>query len=955
MVDLFRYIEQAFVVPTASTAIDVSQASDFQQALQKDITDKTDSALIKKQATDFIAAHFTLTDTSAIGWGNKYLALRQKVLGTDKPSIDSLNQAVQDIFGMDLQAVISSDQWRADKSLINDTAIATKLVTGFNLLDMASLMSMRQVIAFLEDLSAGTLSVITASSILTSLSRPLRIPTPFLTLANIAQTTTPVVPPQPPAPPDPAASQAQAALKTAYDQMMSIEPSSMEIKSAKPKPYVKSQEASMAVKNEQRIQEPAAMHSIDATITLSHAAIQQLDQGVQETIKKQGIDLTTVSLTTAVSTIKKQWLNLARQTRPASLPQPLKVYRLGVHLFTLPATTTIESAPAPIPMTAFSSVVTRPVGIGNLQVVRQELLGYEAGDISHIENVLEGELLRRNTMRKEINELTLDDETETSQTQERDQQSTQRNELATETQKESGQQSSSSQGQTSSSDYGKLVENSKSNYAQSVTNKAVNTLTQMVKQQRIQREKKTFREKADHELDNTKGSSKIRGIYQWVDKKYKTRVMNYGKRLLYDVVVPEPAAFLIDSLKNATQAENFQLIKPSDPGITPSDLNAGNYMWYASSYGVTSAVTPPPDDFLQTIVHTDSPAATSPAISVFGNNINGNYFAAFTLQIPENYKAVSGFIQNINCSYFAPPPGRFYEFYVGEKYYFRFGPSDIVTLNKSFTMNSETGQLAVTLRTFGQVTQIGYAIGINCQRTDKLMEQWQLKTHAAITAGYQRQYADYLDKLTQYKSSIRSQLATVQNYDHDTTVATQELKKAFIHLLMSEHFGKVYIPTPDPNALPTDPVLVKNWGAVVAFFERAFEWENIMYTYYPYFWGRSVNWQELLLIQDVDPDFEAFLKAGACRLVIPARPGFEAALAHYQETGDIWMGEEMPDMFSDLYVSIIDEIKAANYAPGTEICVAQWDVTLPTTLVLLKDDATLPEWTSTVDCSGATA
>ena len=131
---------------------------------------------------------------------------------------------------------------------------------------------------------------------------------------------------------------------------------------------------------------------------------------------------------------------------------------------------------------------------------------------------------------------------------------------------------------------------------------------------------------------------------------------------------------------------------------------------------------------------------------------------------------------------------------------------------------------------------------------------------------------------------------------------------------------------------------------MVAFFERAFEWENLMYTYYPYFWGRQAKWGELILIQDTNPEFEAFLKAGAARVVVPVRPGFEAAVAHYQETGDVWMGEEIPDMFSDYYVSIIDEIKARNAAPGEEVLVAEWDVKLPTTLVMLKEDAELPEW-----------
>jgi len=161
--------------------------------------------------------------------------------------------------------------------------------------------------------------------------------------------------------------------------------------------------------------------------------------------------------------------------------------------------------------------------------------------------------------------------------------------------------------------------------------------------------------------------------------------------------------------------------------------------------------------------------------------------------------------------------------------------------------------------------------------------------------------------------------------------------------LLSEHFNHTYKPTPDPEIIPTDPIYMKNWGAMVAFFERAFEWENIMYTYYPYFWGRRARWGELILIQDISPQFEEFLKAGAARVVVPVRPGFEAALAHYHETGDVWMGEDIPDMFSPKYVSIIQEIKARNFAPEDEILVEEWDVTLPTTLVVLKKDAVLPD------------
>jgi hypothetical protein len=601
------------------------------------------------------------------------------------------------------------------------------------------------------------------------------------------------------------------------------------------------------------------------------------------------------------------------------------------------------------------SAITRPIGIGDLLVVRQELIGYEAGEVSHIENVLEGELLRRSTRREEVNELTITQETDTTQVEERDQQSTSRNELSTEAQKESGQQSVSVKDQTTSTEYGKLVENSKTNYARSVTDRAVNTLTQMVKLQRVQRERKSFTEEAVHELDNRQaGAKKVRGIYQWVDKKYKARILNYGKRLLYDVVVPEPAAFLIDSLKKAVQPESFQLTKPVEPGISPSDLDPSNYIYYANQYGVTGSVTPSPDEYVQTIAHVDSQDVQK-TINAFGGSIPGCFFAAFPIKVPDNYKAVSGYIQKTNLRWINAAPTREFEFFIGESYFFKFDPSNITFVNHSFTMNSETGDIPVTVRTFANTVQFNFAIGINCQRTDKAYEQWQLKTHATIIQGYQRQLATYEDKLAQYQSAVRSQIALAQNFAHDPSIEEEELKKAFIYLLLGEHFSQAYVPTPDPelhlDTFPPDPTYVtnvKNWGAMVAFFERAFEWENMMYTYYPYFWGRYANWGELILIQDTDPQFEAFLKAGAARVVIPVRPGFEGALAHYQETGDIWMGEEIPDMFSDYYVSIIEEIKARNAAPGEEVLVSEWDVKLPTTLVMLKEDEKLPVWTPSV-------
>jgi len=594
----------------------------------------------------------------------------------------------------------------------------------------------------------------------------------------------------------------------------------------------------------------------------------------------------------------------------------------------------------------FSKAVVRPA-LGNLLVVRQKLIGYEAGEISHIENILEGELYRRSASRAESSEITTVEERETTQFDERDLQSTERNEIASESQKEAGKEATATQGQSTTKDYGKLVENNKSNYARSVTDRAVNNLTQRVKQQRTVREKKSFAEKSVHEFNNVGGDKKVRGIYQWVDKNYKTRIMNCGTRYLYDVVVPEPAAFLIETLKNSTPPEPFPLVKPTPPPFSSQELYPGFYQAWADYYEVSGSVEPPPEEFLETTAKAEHHEVAK-TINAFGASIYAKHFDAFKIQIPKGYKAVSGYVQRsgfIKVS--TPTPERQLILFIGEKYRIVFGDGggdQIPFANHSFTMNGESGELPVTLHSSGQTVQFNYGIGIICRREDKAFEKWQLKTYATLMAGYRRQQERYEDKLAQRQALMRAQMARAQSLSHNPSIEQTELRKAFIQMILSEHLTSV-VATPLPGLFPVPLGYTKKWAAMVAFFERAFEWENMLYFYYPYFWGRPARWGELVLIQHLDPQFEEFLKAGAARVVVPIRPGFEAAMAHYHETGDVWMGKEMPDMFSDFYVSIIDEIKARNLTPDEEVLVEEWDTKLPTTLVMLKDNAVLPTWT----------
>lgn len=136
-------------------------------------------------------------------------------------------------------------------------------------------------------------------------------------------------------------------------------------------------------------------------------------------------------------------------------------------------------------------------------------------------------------------------------------------------------------------------------------------------------------------------------------------------------------------------------------------------------------------------------------------------------------------------------------------------------------------------------------------------------------------------------------------------------------------------------------------GSWIRFFENAFEWNNLVYVFYPYFWGRHPGWISAIHLTDPDPDFAGFLRAGAARVQVPVRPGFEKAVAHFCQFHEVWNGNDPPLRDDDLYVPIVDEI-AANlgkfdndgvpYPDGAQ----PWEVRIPTELVVVQNLEEIP-------------
>ena len=94
------------------------------------------------------------------------------------------------------------------------------------------------------------------------------------------------------------------------------------------------------------------------------------------------------------------------------------------------------------------------------------------------------------------------------------------------------------------------------------------------REERMRRSLERYEEKNEHGFDNKLGTGHVIGIYRWVDKYYKARLINYGKRLMLEFIVPEPAAFYLhlqlkQTLKGVTMK---QPVPPTASGQPRSSL-----------------------------------------------------------------------------------------------------------------------------------------------------------------------------------------------------------------------------------------------------------------------------------------------------------------------------------------------------------------------------------------------
>jgi hypothetical protein len=603
--------------------------------------------------------------------------------------------------------------------------------------------------------------------------------------------------------------------------------------------------------------------------------------------------------------------------------------------------------------------------VGEYNRVEQEIACYVPGEVSHIENIMAREYKEKTARNLNRTETTTEDTRERESEDLKDTTSTDRHEMQAEVsrvlQEDRAFQLGASVGVSGPAGPMEITTNVNANYsggssetnsfnqsesyAQEVTERAMQRIVEKVTYKRTSRMLQEFEETSKHGFDNREGDKHVTGIYRWVDKVYKNTLINYGRRLMYEFMVPEPAKnFKYWMTKKAQQdkAPNFltlpkTLLQNDIKG--PFDVNRSNYGAVAAEYGADVEACPAAKlrigkSFSEIVLNTGTEHKKKKDV----------YSGAFEyeFEIPEGYECNEysyGYVQDYSAHQ-KDGMNSFIKIGIHQHYW------EARKIGGTHPTAVPIGdKLPVSLVTFG----VGvYALNIvaYCDLTDAAYQKWQNETYIALLEAYNEKRQRYEDAyLASFAPTV---VEEKKDYNFNPligrSIEQRELKRICIDMITRPFGFKMgqnlhsFDACADNYKISLTPTL-DNYAEHVRFLEEAFDWEILSYMLYPYYWGMEMEWGNLIKEKSsADFIFQAFLQSGMGKVTLPVKPGYERSVLYYLDSGKIWESKDVVVQSGNgIYAKILSELMLPVYNDKNK--PPFWFTKVPTALTIIQSNS----------------
>lgn len=562
------------------------------------------------------------------------------------------------------------------------------------------------------------------------------------------------------------------------------------------------------------------------------------------------------------------------------------------------------------PSTCCPTIVPR---IGELFIVRDEIVCYEPGEIAYIENIVESQILERTHRRRQSEESYFEDESTQSSFNERDHQTENKSSLNNEVNEVvnsnlgvtagasfsyKGKATGYSYGINGGLSYNRAREDARrdvTEHATSVIEKAVTRLERNQRSLVTQRFTVKSDDQSRHVFGGMDGAPHdISRQFYYVRQVRRAQVFSHGLRQMVHLHVPEPAALFKEMLKLPKPPKTEP---PPEPTLVDcSTISPENYLQLAALVGVAGLDTPPEDETrLQyvTIDHKDLKDSDSRVEQI---SIDSGFTAIHMAM--EEYKPVArneGVLKSDNTVM---------DLWFGTGHIYEDRKKKPTSMKHDSSIDA-TGNSPCTV-IFKDFKKVSIRLRLSLLKRADLTE-WRQQTCDSLNRAISRRY----EELTAQKENAdkaliehaKAQAALVRNkVNGDPFVLSEtireELKRHMIAYITCQYFDANS--SIDGHTKPCGfPQLnakrLSSESRLISFVEQALEWNLMSYRLLDSFWARKCTWIETAQLEgSTNPLFDKFLRAGMAQVTLSVRPGFEERFLHFVRTGRIIDGSSNP-------------------------------------------------------------
>jgi hypothetical protein len=538
-----------------------------------------------------------------------------------------------------------------------------------------------------------------------------------------------------------------------------------------------------------------------------------------------------------------------------------------------------------------------------------------------------------------------------------------------------------------------------SKIAREAVSRALSRVDTMTRESRVRRELTRSEQGVTCAFDNRKGEN-VHGVYRWVDRVDTYQLFRYPDRLLLEMQIPEPAEFYRWRTERRTQGLAAEE-RPPAWDLTLADISPAQLVPLAAKYRASNLPAPP--DPTVAVVRTVTVEASKEAIPQTNVTLWNAPPATkeIDVPIPTDYAAVKVRYEGqgfpILTKWALPGGGElpgyrsaFASVSIGHRSTLYWnggiankGRPDLAFKTTHGTLDdpgivtevqSELPPYGRALLTIGAdvsidptpvevtidppainivkiaVTTVGVSactltMLVECKLTAEAQAAWQLGIYDALYAAWAQWNKEYASAQVRDALIGASTASDVGSSQRNELVIREELKRAVIGWLLDEvHFaGRPALrPAPATDFADIDVPKARADAATIQFLEQAFEWNNLTYVFYPYYWARREDWEKRSQIVANDPEFERFLRCGSARVIVSARPGFDDAVRNWLLYRVPFISGQLPSPDDPLYISLDKEIREITSPWEGGIPGDTWQARVTTTLLYLEKEGDLP-------------